>query len=267
MVTTSEEYDPESAVVRSERAINKTDNSFYASRRRRRAAGNQPMGRFATIGGSTTNDNLEQADEVRNYEISKKVTTVRKRTPRVVKLSAAVLVDGIEGQARADEEIKKLEELAKSAVGFDDKRGDRFEIASHVFTRPEEPVVEKPLMEPWQAILLALLLAGAIAFFVLFRRKKAMEELETMPVAMLQPGKRVADIDAIINEESEMARAEEEAEEEARKRAAALPSADALLRERARRLVEEDPVRALYLIRGWLMEAADHDKQDAEEVA
>ena len=84
-------------------------------------------------------------------------------------------------------------------------------------------MVEKPLMEPWQAILLALLLAGAIAFFVLFRRKKAMEELETMPVAMLQPGKRVADIDAIINEESEMARAEEEAEEEARKRAAAPP--------------------------------------------
>lgn len=268
VVTTSEEYDPESAVVRSERAINKTDNKVSTPPGGvAGAAGNQPMGRFATIGGSTTNDNLEQADEVRNYEISKKVTTVRKRTPRVVKLSAAVLVDGIEGQARADEEIKKLEELAKSAVGFDDKRGDRFEIASHVFTRPEEPVVEKPLMEPWQAILLALLLAGAIAFFVLFRRKKAMEELETMPVAMLQPGKRVADIDAIINEESEMARAEEEAEEEARKRAAALPSADALLRERARRLVEEDPVRALYLIRGWLMEAADHDKQDAEEVA
>ena len=160
------------------------------------------MGRFATIGATTTNDNLEQADEVRNYEISKKVTTVRKRAPRIVKLSAAVLVDGVEGQARTVEEIQKLEELAKSAVGYDDKRGDRFEIASHVFTRPEEIIAEKPLIEPWQAILLALLLASAIAFFVFFRRKKAMEELETMPVAMLQPGKRVADIDAIINEEA-----------------------------------------------------------------
>ena len=268
VVTTSEEYDPESAVIRSERAVNKTDNKTITPPGGvAGAAGNQPMGRFATIGATTTNDQLEQADEVRNYEISKKVTTVRKRAPRVVKLSAAVLVDGVDGKARTDEEVKKLEELAKSAIGFDKERGDRFEIASQSFTRPEVIEAPKPLMEPWQATLLALLLAGAIIGFLVYRRKKEMAEMETLPVAMLRPGKRVADIDAIISDENEITRAEQEAEEEERKRAAALPSADALLRERARRLFDENPARAVYLIQGWLNQAAEEEEISEEEVA
>jgi flagellar M-ring protein FliF len=268
VVTTSEEYDPESAVVRSERAVNKTDNKTITPPGGvAGAAGNQPMGRFATIGATTTNDALEQADEVRNYEISKKVTTVRKRAPRVVKLSAAVLVDGLAGKARTDAEVKKLEELAKSAIGFDEKRGDRFEIASHIFTQPEIIEEPKPLIEPWQIMLLALILAAGIAALVLYRRKKEIEAMETLPVAMLRPGKRVADIDAIISDENEMTRAEQEADEEERKRAAALPSADAVLRERARRLFEENPSRALYLIRGWLNQAATEEEIPTEEVA
>ena len=94
-----------------------------------------------------------------------------------------------------------------------------------------------------------------------------MAEMETLPVAMLRPGKRVADIDAIISDENEITRAEQEAEEEERKRAAALPSADALLRERARRLFDENPARAVYLIQGWLNQAAEEEEISEEEVA
>jgi LPXTG-motif cell wall-anchored protein len=123
------------------------------------------------------------------------------------------------------------------------------------------------LVEPWQIMLLGLILAAGIAALVLYRRKKEIEAMETLPVAMLRPGKRVADIDAIISDENEMTRAEQEADVEERKRAAALPSADALLRERARRLFEENPSRALYLIRGWLNQAATEEEISTEEVA
>jgi flagellar M-ring protein FliF len=81
--------------------------------------------------------------EIVNFEIAKKVSQKTLPVGKIVRLSAAVLVDGkqeypLDGsrpsfEARSEEEIKQIEDLVRSAVGFDDKRGDAVTVRNMMF--------------------------------------------------------------------------------------------------------------------------------------
>ncbi|MGQ9603171.1 MAG: flagellar basal-body MS-ring/collar protein FliF [bacterium] len=95
---------------------------------------------------------------VTNYEISKTVESIASEVGNIKRLSVAVMVDGryerVEGGGgtsttrfvpRSDDEITRIAAVIKSTVGFDDKRGDYFEIASTAFDRSYLEEEEKGL--------------------------------------------------------------------------------------------------------------------------
>jgi flagellar M-ring protein FliF len=81
--------------------------------------------------------------EIVNFEIAKKVSQKTLPLGKILRLSAAVLVDGKQEyppdgtrppfEARPEEEIKQIEELVRSSIGFDDKRGDLVTVRNMMF--------------------------------------------------------------------------------------------------------------------------------------
>ncbi len=133
-VTTQEEkYDPDGQVVRSTRtSTNATKEQKPGGSNTVSAANNIPG---ATPGAALDTANSTNGnDEVTNYEIGKTVTTTVNEPGTIKKLSVSVAVDGVNGPAvkgkpgaytpRTADEMAKLEQLVRSAVGADDKRGD-----------------------------------------------------------------------------------------------------------------------------------------------
>jgi flagellar M-ring protein FliF len=204
----------------------------------------------------------QREDETKNYEISKTVTHTVARGPRLKRLSVAVLLDAPNGKVRSDADVKRLEDLAKSAVGFEAKRGDQFQISSQVFngkaTGDSEGVRETWWMSP-RTFRLAEILGGFVLFFLVALALMKMRRGGSNPInaqltamsaaAMLRPGSKVAELEAAME------------------RAAlppgmpgptgpppALPGVDpaAQLRDRARELAATDPQRAAQILRGWI---------------
>jgi flagellar M-ring protein FliF len=238
--TTQDNYDPDSATVRSEHKTTETVNSDGTTGTGVAvAAANQPIA--AVPGGSgASRSQTARDDEVRNYEITKKVTHTITRSPRVVRLSAAVLLDGIGGKPRPEADVRRLSDLAKHAIGFDEKRGDVLEISSAPFTKLDESTVTIPIWDRadiWRLgrIILWGILAtlGMLIVFRIYRRA-------TSALAFIKPGSRVGDVQMLLG----------------RGDAAALPAmgrTDALvLREQARELSKTDPARAANLLRAWV---------------
>jgi flagellar M-ring protein FliF len=239
--TTQDNYDPDSATVRSEHKTVETVNSDGTTGSGvAGAAANQPVAAVPGGGSGSSRTQTARDDEVRNYEITKKVTHTITRSPRIVRLSAAVLVDGVGGKPRTDADVRHLSDLAKHAIGFDEKRGDVLEISSALFTKLDETTVTIPIWDRadiWRLgrIIVWGILAtlGMLLVFRIYRRA-------TSALSFIKPGSRVGDVQMLLG----------------RGDAAALPAmgrADALvLREQARELSKTDPARAANLLRAWV---------------
>lgn len=131
---TMTQFDPESQVVVSE-GVAKTANN-----------------------GRQQNDTTSSANEnnVTNYEISKTVENVVQGSGNIKRLSVAAVINDIPREVKKDgkttivfdprpaDQIKKLEELIKNAVGIDITRNDQFSIVNIPFeTKVEETVTEE----------------------------------------------------------------------------------------------------------------------------
>jgi flagellar M-ring protein FliF len=146
-VTTQEEkFDPDGQVIRSQRETTNASKESKAGSNGAVSAGqnvpNTQTGSNALDTGASTSGN----DAVTNYEISKTSTTTVKDAGEVKKLSVSVAVDGVTGpmvkgkpgaySPRNPEEMAKLEQLVRSAVGADDKRGDVVKVVNVRFSEP-----------------------------------------------------------------------------------------------------------------------------------
>ncbi len=89
-------------------------------------------------------------EETTNYEINKTVRTLIREQPQIDRISLAVMVDGTDSvgadgkhawQPRAAEELDRITGLVKSAIGFDEKRGDHVEVVSMRFTSEDSSPV------------------------------------------------------------------------------------------------------------------------------
>lgn len=130
---TMTQFDPESQVVVSE-GIAKTANA----------------GRQQADTSSSANENT-----VTNYEINKTVQNVVEGTGNIKRLSVATVINDIQkevqngdkteivSEPRSPEQIKKLEDLVKNAVGIDPQRNDQFSIVNIPF----EPKVDETITE------------------------------------------------------------------------------------------------------------------------
>ena len=150
ITTNSETYDPDGQVVRSTQTDNQSDSSGNAAGAAVSVSTNLPNGQTAP--SNTSSDNKQSksthTQETVNYEISKTIKNQVSDQGTVKRLSVAVLVDGTSAvgtdgkktyQPRSADELKQLTALVRSAVGYDEKRGDTVEVVNMPFAGAEEP--------------------------------------------------------------------------------------------------------------------------------
>lgn len=135
-----ERFDPENQVPRS------TQSSTESSRGAEPGSvsvGNNLPGGEAGGGGGTSES---RSEETTNFEIGRTTRNTLREHPVIRRLSVAVLVDGVvervEGapptvRERTPEELTRLTALVRSAVGFNEQRGDRVEVVSMRFAETE----------------------------------------------------------------------------------------------------------------------------------
>lgn len=154
----SETFDPESRVVRSSQ--NRTEASTTSENGGPVSVGNELPGAQGGQGGNTApKDASQKNEEVVNYEISRTTRTEVLEGGRVKRLSVAVLVDGtytrapngdLSYQPRSNEDLERIGQLVRTAVGFDDARGDKIEVVNLRFAEAPPAVtdlVEQSLMQ------------------------------------------------------------------------------------------------------------------------
>nr|WP_248311545.1 flagellar basal-body MS-ring/collar protein FliF [Bosea sp. ASV33] len=155
----SESYDPESRVLRSSQ--NRTEASTTTEGGNGAVTvGNELPGAQQTQGTQQNQrENSSKNEEVANYEISRTTRTEVLEGGRVKKLSVAVLVDGnytrspageLSYQPRNNEELDRIGELVRTAVGFDQGRGDKVEVVNLRFAEaPPAPaeLTDQTLMQ------------------------------------------------------------------------------------------------------------------------
>lgn len=153
---TQEKYDPDGSVVRSTQNVtsnNKTtDKTGPVS-----LQNNLPN---ADAGAPVTGSQEGRQEETTNYEIGKTVRAIVHDQPQVERISLAVMVDGVDEvgadgkhtwKPRDQAELDQIGKLVKSAMGFDEKRGDRLDVVSMPFVTTLDAAEAAPLTHPGKA--------------------------------------------------------------------------------------------------------------------
>jgi flagellar M-ring protein FliF len=182
---TQETFDPESRVVRSTQTRNE-NNQSSDGRDGQVTVNNELPGANNQNAQNASREASQKNEETINYEISKTVRTEVVEGGRVKRLSVAVLVDGVyarsgnnmEYQPRPQEDLDRIAALVRSAIGFDQRRGDlievvnlRFADAPEVSEIREQSFVEKLFSfskDDTFRMLELLVLAAVSAFVFLF---------------------------------------------------------------------------------------------------
>lgn len=186
---TSEVFNPDAEAVRSkqqviERVSGNSDAGVPG------ALSNQPPGgAIAPENAGTAGTGGEEAvagvfknkeNITQNFEVDKTISHTRLSTGTVKRLSIAVVVDdkktiaedgAVTTTPRNAEEIKRITELVKQAVGFNAQRGDSVNIINAGFVPPEEieALPETPLWEQaWFMPAVKQLLAALVVLYIIF---------------------------------------------------------------------------------------------------
>src|SRR5215471_14789604 len=149
---TSERYDPEGRVMRSTQT--REEQSTTNGREGEVTVGNEVPGgqQQQPATPPTPREQSKKSEELVNYEISRTTKTEVVEGGRIKRIAAAVLVDGtyaksasgdITYQPRAKEELDRIGALVRTAIGFDQKRGDQVDVVNLRFAeQPPLPVPE-----------------------------------------------------------------------------------------------------------------------------
>lgn len=279
---TQENYDPDQQVLRSQQT--KTEKNINTQGFTNTTVSNNLPN--ANAGQQQNGSQSNHQEQTNNYEISKTVRTLVQDQPRIARISMAVIVDGINQpdgkghlawQPRNQEELERLTALTKSAVGFDQSRGDVVTVMSMKFTDMETEM--KPEMSGWTKFfthsnqmeafrvgLFAICLAMVLFFVVrpLLRpsgdanlgglRDFANPELNSSAAVYLaesQPGRSKTPLleTAYVNAESVDEETVSVNGMQGRIRASSV--------QKVVDLVETHPSESIALVRGWLMPSQD----------
>jgi len=150
---TSDTFDPEGRVLRSSQS--REESSLSADNRDGQVTVNNELpGNQRQDAAPTARDQSKKSEEINNYEISRVSKTEVTEAGRVNRISVAVLVDGIYAkndrgetvyQPRDKEQLDRIAALVRSAIGFDQKRGDQVEVVNLKFADPPAAI---PVNEP-----------------------------------------------------------------------------------------------------------------------
>lgn len=156
---TSDTFDPEGQVVRSTQTVEESNSSSDGIQNDGVTVGNAVPGAGEGEGGA--NGSLDQSnrlEETVNYEISRTTQTEITEAGSVKRLSVAVAVDGIYNvaedgtvtyTARSEDEVGKISALVRSAIGYDQARGDLVEVVNIQFAAKLAPEPLEEVEEPF----------------------------------------------------------------------------------------------------------------------
>ena len=160
---TSDKFDPDGRVIRSSQT--REESSSNSDKDNQVSVGNelpganqrqqqqQQQGAQGAQPPATPRDETKKSEEIVNYEISKTTKTEVIEGGRVNRISVAVLVDGtynkndkgeVTYQPRSKEEIDQIAALVRSAIGFDQKRGDQVEVVNLPFAEAPTNAIAEP---------------------------------------------------------------------------------------------------------------------------
>jgi flagellar M-ring protein FliF len=201
ITTNSESYDPDGQVVRSTQNVEENaDTKEGKGSRSVSVANNLPDANDTNNGTSNNATQSARIEETVNYEISKTIRQHVREMGTVRRLSVAILVDGTyvtdeDGnrtyKPRSAAELQNLEKLAKSTVGFDEKRGDKLEVINMRFVNALDDEIEtvEPLFglskaDYFRIAEIFVLAAVGILVILLVIRPLISRTLEALPSAL-----------------------------------------------------------------------------------
>ncbi len=250
------QYDPDSAVVRSEKKTSESSTGTAAQ-----GGSPEPQYQGEEGGGTQTTQETNRRTSTTNFEINKEEQNIVSGVGNLEELSVAVLVDGNyvkneEGNYKyeplGEETLARVKDLAQKAVGFDKARGDSIEVSNMAFGAPKKApqptfmdnmskyfdVVGKPLLNTLLVLLFLLLVVRPIVMAIL-RPKVSEGEGETGGEGLPEGEERMALAEGATEEEMEGMDASKRMQS---------------VRETASQLVEENFDQAYSVVKKWMRE-------------
>lgn len=146
---TSQTYDGDAKVPRSTQSVTSTSSDSQGDNNNAMSVSaalpNPNANSSSTGGANNSSKSVSSSDsETTNYEIPSTTTSSVDNGGTLKRLSVAVLVDGdlkalgdgkTKYEPRSKQEMAQIQDLVKSAVGFDKARGDQVEVVNMPFAR------------------------------------------------------------------------------------------------------------------------------------
>lgn len=192
-----EAYDPAQNTVRSEQTV-KEDSTTPAS------ASGVP-GSLSNQAPSNTQPaapgGQSRSEVVKNYEVGKSTTYVKVDTPKVKRISVAIVLDNdmvynpktkkMESKPISKEKLDKITDLVKSSIGYSQARGDMVTVVNSSFIQHKAEVERgTPLWdEPWFWDLVKKscgIIFGFVFLFIIYRKISPELVRKKEPIAALE---------------------------------------------------------------------------------
>jgi len=197
-------------------------------------------------------------EQVTNFEVDRLVSVTRGATGNIRRLSAAVVIDHVQGTDRrgeptstplSAEQMAQINALVREAIGFSEQRGDSVNIMNAAFNRTPVETLE---LAWWQqsalqdllrslAAPLGLLLLGSIVFLGMVR--PGLKMMASAPAAKTAQ-RGTGQLNAVVDNETQRPGLPAPASTE--------PTIEMLRLEDAKRLARENPVAVADIVRGWM---------------
>ncbi len=200
-------------------------------------------------------------EDVINYEVDRNITHVRHERGQVERLSVAVVVDyrdGVDDNGEAapvplsDEQLARINQLARQAMGFSAERGDGLEVVNSPFSRAETEDEQRVWWQDpfWQDFLFSMgrwLLVGlaALLLFLLVLRPMLKRYARQAPAPAARPAQAPTPPPAAASVEEEP----EPVEPRRRRRRS---SAYEQNRQDLQDMAQEDPAMVAMIVRNWM---------------
>ncbi|MGH6718527.1 MAG: flagellar basal-body MS-ring/collar protein FliF [Alphaproteobacteria bacterium] len=273
LTESTESFDPDGQVVRSTQTIEDGTSSNEQEAAPNVSIGNElPEGQTETQQAQSTRSST-RTEETVNYEIGKTISNHVREGGTINRLSVAVLVDGTYTTAedgtqtyepRPPEQLEQLAALVRSAVGYDETRGDVIEVVNMPFARTaDEPLTEDsaPMLGLMKSDYMRLAEMGSMIVAVLLIALLVLRPLIANAFRPLpRAGRAAADegVPRLAGPASEPAQIAGPAEARETEVLINVDQVDGRVRESAMRkvndIIEKHPQETMNILRNWIYE-------------
>lgn len=261
-----ESYDPSGTVVRSERSIEEGTTEAARGGGIPGVVSNLDESPSLLSAPDTAKDKAGRAEQVKNYEVSRAV--IRSSSPRgkLTRLSVAVMVDGTYESAPgaaadapkvfaplAGDKLEQIEQVVRSAVGFNSDRGDTLTVENVPFYAPDASLIEQLDKDAQQDLIFNALSQGIPILFILLFFVIIVRPLIKF---LVTPSEAEVDLSRLLptgiqDLERELQQERSRPEVPAFEPSIDLEQLEELMAENSK-MVKDNPTQAALLIRYWL---------------